>query len=338
MLEIITTDFTTGDFLKTRFISGSFLQSSIWKNFLVKQKKQVFELVAIEDGQTLAAGLFYENKLPLGFSYIYAPKGPVFLKNLPDYKKQEVLALILSKVRDICIETKKQEEIFCKIETEGPPQDIIGFKKSDDIQPRATQTLDITKSEAELLGKMHPKTRYNISLAQRKGVKIRFSKNLEDIKIFLRLIKKTAIKNQITVHSDEYYKLLCQSLFEQDAGELVIAELDNRPIACNIMISFGSSTTYLHGASDYQWRSHMAPHLLQWESIKKAKQAGDNIYDFWGITPSDGSKPNWSGITRFKQSFGGQQIEAGGAYDFIYQPAEYNLYVFSKKIRNIFKK
>lgn len=338
MLEIITAEFKTDDFLKTRFISGAFLQSGIWKNFLLKQKKQVFELAAREDGQILATGLFYENKLPFGFSYIYTPKGPIFLEKLPDYKKQEIFSLILSKIRDICIETKKQEEIFCKIETENKPQDIIEFKKSEDIQPRATQILDITKTEAEILAAMHPKTRYNINLAQRKSVKIRFSKKLEDINIFLRLIKKTAIKNQITVHSDDYYKLLCQSLFDQKAGELAIAELDNRPIACNIMISFGGTTTYLHGASDYRWRSYMAPHLLQWESIKKAKQAGDKVYDFWGIAPSDGSKPNWAGITRFKQSFGGRVVETAGAYDFIYQPAEYNLYLFSKKIRKILKR
>jgi lipid II:glycine glycyltransferase (peptidoglycan interpeptide bridge formation enzyme) len=82
----------------------------------------------------------------------------------------------------------------------------------------------------------------------------------------------------------------------------------------------------------------MAPQLLQWESIKRAKEAGKEIYDFWGIAPEDGSKPKWEGFSRFKKSFGGRAIISSGAYDLIYDTSWYNVYNLAFKLRRLLRK
>ncbi|MCD4761269.1 peptidoglycan bridge formation glycyltransferase FemA/FemB family protein [bacterium] len=320
------------EFLKTRFISGSFLQSSIWRDFLKAQKLNTWQAAIIENNQTIAVCLFYENKLPLDRSYLYAPKGPIIDNGLSDQKKQEALALILSKVRDVTKETRQREEIFLTTELEDIMFLLPEFKKSPDVQPRDTWILDLDKDTKDILEEMHTKTRYNIALAKRRGVKIKFSNQAEDLKYFLKLISKTACRNQISVHSDNYYALLWQNLVKHGAGQLALAELDGKIITANIIIKFGSAVTYLHGASDYNYRKHMAPHLLQWETIKQAKEQGFKIYDFWGIAPEDDSKPSWRGFSRFKRSFGGRPIKAAGAYDLIYNKTWYSIYKLSKKI------
>lgn len=337
-MKLIVDNSNYDNFLNTRFISGNFLQSSIWKDFLQAQGLNVWQVAVLENQETIGFCLLYENKLPFGKSYLYSPKGPIISATISLEQKEKVLNLILSKIRDVSIDTLTREELFCKLEIPellSLPPDL---KKSEDIQPRDTLILQLDKDLPGLLADMHAKTRYNISLAMRKGVKVRFSTKEDDLKHFLRLIKKTATKNQITVHSDHYYQLLWQTLIKHQAGQLCIAELDQQVLAVNLVVRFGSAMTYLHGASDYRFRSAMAPHTLQWQTIKQAKELGYKIYDFWGIAPADNSKPNWEGFTRFKKGFGGTVMESPGAHDLVYNEPWYRIYLLSKKVRKILRK
>lgn len=326
------------DFLKTRFVSGSFLQASLWEKFLDKIGLKFWRATVLDQERVIATCLFYERKLPFSRSYFYAPKGPIISPDISQAKQAEALELILSKVRDITIDTKKREEIFFKTEINTSQLLPKRLKKSSDIQPRDSWVLDLDKDYKNLLAAMHPKTRYNIALAVKKGVKIKFSKNEEDLKSFFELNKKTASRNQITTHPENHYHKLFKTLIEQDAGELALAQVNDRVVAANILVYFGSSVTYLHGASDYNFRQYMAPQLLQWESIKRAMDLGKKIYDFWGIAPVDGSKQNWEGFSRFKKSFGGRAIFSPGGHDLIYDNFWYNLYNLSAKIKFLLKK
>jgi lipid II:glycine glycyltransferase (peptidoglycan interpeptide bridge formation enzyme) len=82
----------------------------------------------------------------------------------------------------------------------------------------------------------------------------------------------------------------------------------------------------------------MTPHLLQWQAIKDANEQGFEIYDFWGVAPKDGSKPNWEGITRFKKGFGGRMVSYPGVKIFVYNKQWYRFYLGAKKLINFIKK
>lgn len=326
------------DFLSARFISGGFLQSSIWEKFLTKQEINFWRATVLDNNQIIATCLFYEKKLPLDRSYLYAPKGPVIDEAISEDKQVEALELILSQARTITIKTKRQEEIFFKIEVAKEHLILKTLKKSAAVQPQDTWVLDLEPDLKTLLGNMHAKTRYNIALANRKGVRVRFSSDVEDLKYFLKLNKKTSQRNNIVTHSAEYYQKLFGVLVDEGAGELALAEADGQVVAANILINFGKTSTYVHGASDYNFRNYMAPNILQWESIKRAKTAGKEVYDFWGIAPSDGSKESWEGFSRFKKSFGGREILSPGAYDLIYNFSWYNLYNLGARFKYLFKR
>jgi len=84
----------------------------------------------------------------------------------------------------------------------------------------------------------------------------------------------------------------------------------------------------------------MAPHLLQWEAIKYAKQEGYKWYDFWGINPSKNLKikKSWQGITRFKQGFvsekTGKEINYPPCLDLPVSRFWYTLYKVVKPLKN----
>ncbi|MBU1202603.1 peptidoglycan bridge formation glycyltransferase FemA/FemB family protein [Patescibacteria group bacterium] len=320
------------DFLTTRFVSGNFLQSSVWRNFLSRQGKRYWQAAVLEEDKLIGLCLLYENKLPFDRTYLYSPKGPVISQGISEEKRKDVLRFILSQAREITIETKKKEEIFFKLEPENSNLILPELQKCPDVQPRDTWILDIKDEEKKLLANMHTKTRYNIALAKKKGVSVFFSQDEKDIEIFLALNRKTADRKEIKIHDDDYYRLLFKTLLDHKVAHLAIATVNGQPVAANILIYFGQAMTYLHGASDYEFRNYMAPHLLQWESIKKAKTLGAEIYDFWGIAPEDGSKPKWVGISRFKKGFGGQVVYSPGAYNLIYNNSWYSIYKLAKII------
>ncbi|MFA5127073.1 MAG: peptidoglycan bridge formation glycyltransferase FemA/FemB family protein [Patescibacteria group bacterium] len=316
--------------------SGAFLQSSLWQKFLDRQGKKNWTLNLESKSRIIGRCLLYETKLGLGKSYLYAPKGPIWANDLAADEILIGTKLLLSSVRDITIETRQYQEIFFRLEPQAKIE-LENTWRAIDIQPRETWCTNLDLDNEALLRQSHPKTRYNIALAKRKGVRIVFSQTEKDLEVFLSLLKKTAKRNHIGLHSGEYYHQLWSVLLADNSGELALAYAGNQVVAANFLIKFGQTATYLHGASDYQNRSLMAPQLLHWESIKRYRDQGYKTYDWWGIAPEDGSKPGWQGVTRFKQGFSGRRVYSAGTYDFVYDHSWYKFYAYLRKARRFFR-
>lgn len=286
---------------------NSFLQSKEWLGFQKSLGRKVWDVSGIN---------IIEHNLPFKKSYLYSPRcGGNFLSEQ-----------FLNKVKEIA---EQENAIFLKVEPayrQAGLQEKIdlkdsGFKKSNNIQPTKTIILDITKSEQELSNQMHYKTRYNIKLAEKKEILIK--KDKSKFEYFWKLMQETTERDKFRSHPKEYYR----KMLEIPGIELFVAEFQNKIIAANIIVFWGKIAIYLHGASDYEHRNLMAPHLLQWEQIQEAKKRRCTEYDFWGI-----DEQKWPGVTRFKKGFGGQEISYPGAFDLIFQPIWYSIYKIARKI------
>jgi len=283
--------------------SGSFLQSWQWGDFQEALGRKIWriEIHGLK-------GLVIRHDLPFGKNYLYCPRGPI--GEITNYTFQA----FLEKVKKIAEEEKS---IFLKIEPQNNFQfSIFNFQKSQkQIQPQKTLILDITKSEEELLKQMHQKTRYNIGLAQKKGVVVEISNS--ESQAFFGLLKQTAKQDKFHLHPKEYY----QKMLEFDIIKLFLAKYQDKIIVANLVCFFGDTAVYLHGASDYNYRHLMAPYLLQWQAIYQARKQGLRYYDFWGI-----DEKRWPGVTRFKKGFGGQETVYPGVFDLIFRPWWYQAY------------
>ncbi len=264
-------------------------------------------------------------------------------------------------------------------------------KAPHDMQPREILVLDITKSEEKLLAEMKAKTRYNIRLSQKHNISVKIISNFSAkggsasggqflppqrdparaatisnkipnsnernskfyIDEFIGLVKITAKRDNITPHPENYYRKMFE-VMPSNILKLYVAEYDNKIIAANIAIFYGNTATYLHGASDYNYRNAMAPYLLQWQAILDAKKAGCTKYDMGGIKisnfqiPISNEIPNpksqilnstsdsWHGITRFKTGFAPntKPIEFLGSYDIVLSPFKYNLYRILQRVKS----
>lgn len=310
---------------------GSFLQSWQWGEFQKNLPKKIWRFVVFRlphnlEGkeEILSQAQIIKENFPMK-SFLYLPYSPCFKDNLFLKDKKKILKLIIKKAQEVA---KKEGAIFLKIEPTSPlAKEPTGVRSSKRIQPQKTLILNLKKTEDEIFKIFHPKTRYNIRLAQRKGVKILFfeSKDIKDahINIFYKLIQKTAKRDRFSPYKKEYYKTMLKIV----PSLLFSAKFKEKTIAVNILVFFGKRATYLHGGANYKYRKVMAPHLLQWDQIKEAKKRGFEEYDFWGI-----DEEKWPGLTRFKKSFNGEEFKYPEGRDFIFKNFWYKVYKFIKEI------
>lgn len=224
-----------------------------------------------------------------------------------------------------------------------------------DVQPREILVMDISKSEEELLSKMKPKTRYNIRLAEKRGVQVIVSKERKYRENFFSLVKTTADRAGIHPHPKEHYEKMFDVM--ENLGELYNAEYKGDIVAANALFFFKKSAIYLHGGSSNDHRSSMAPFLLHWRAIQDAKRKACMWYDFGGVDSGKDTmqsaknserefripfcpshienRQDWSGITRFKQGFctDTEPLRFPGTYDIVLHPAKYQLYRFLRRFR-----
>ena len=294
--------------------NGEFLQSFFWGRMLERAGEKIERWEVEEDGRIRASVMLIKKTLGRGLFYWYGPHGPIG-------DKEAVEFLLLE------LKNKKENAVFLRIE---PLENLtaksiqVNLKKSLDLQPKKTLLLDLSLSEDDLLKAMHQKTRYNIKLAEKKGVKISEGGD-QEFKKFWRLMSLTGERDGFRLHGEGHYKNL---LSAKENIKLFLASYEGKIIAAGLFCFYGARVTYLHGASDNEARNLMAPYLLQWEIIKKARAEGYKYYDFYGI---DDKK--WPGVTRFKLGFGGFIQEYPGTYDFIFKPIIYGLYQLLRKIK-----
>ncbi|PIU10802.1 hypothetical protein COT27_01210 [Candidatus Kuenenbacteria bacterium CG08_land_8_20_14_0_20_37_23] len=335
------------EFLFKNSYPTNFLQSWDWGEFNQKiLGNQIKRIVLFDDNELKMACLFIARQLPFNKSFWYCPRGFVLHKNYTDkmtHGYQAIMKVIRKDFRDkiflrVVPQDESQEQLFDFLKK-------LDFKKPTILlascEPNQTILLDLNRSEEELLLKMHPKTRYNINLATKKGIKIRvMTKQTQknDFDVLYQLSQETAKRNNINIYSKKYYMDLINYFAQNETAmriKLYIAEYQNKPLSAVIMVYFGSTATYLHGASSSEYRQLMPNHLIQWQAITDAKKMGMTIYDFWGISDTN---PKWSGITQFKKSFGGSSFTFLGAWDYILDKKWYTIFrilkIFKKIIKN----
>jgi peptidoglycan pentaglycine glycine transferase (the first glycine) len=314
----------------------SIVSLSDWNQFLSNQPnahllqtgewgelKSMFEWkpVRIVNGDDGVQILF--RKLPLGFTIGYIPKA----NPAPPLWKE---------IDSAC---KQNRAVFLKLEPDlwnnqtSDTSHLPLRTSSHNIQPPRTITVDLKGPADEILARMKQKTRYNIRLAEKKGVIVHSWNNLS---AFHDMMLVTGDRDGFGVHSEKYYRRAYELLHPKGMGELLLAEYEGKPLAALFVACHGDRAYYLYGASTDEERNRMPTYLLQWEAMKWAKSRSCEEYDLWGVPDEDEEvlEANFEsrhdglwGVYRFKRGFGGQLKRAAQALDRVYNPLLYRLYL-----------
>jgi len=324
----ITSKQQLNDFVGSQKMS-QFLQSWQWGEFQAKVSGRVWRIGVLDGDKLVASAKIITKSLPIGKKYFYCARGPIIG---PRVGREEATGLLFQRIKELAEEAGV---MFLRFDPVNKTKDlnykINGGEKlirTHDVQPATTLILDLTKTEKELLSAMHQKTRYNINLAEKKGVKIVLGDKAR-FEEFWNLLDQTSDRDKFRPHGRDYYKAMIE--LSDNPVKLFFAQYRGRPIATALISFFGDTATYLHGGSANEDRNAMAPYLLQWHGIKSAKANGQKYYDFHGI-----DEVKWPGVTRFKKGFGGEEVNYPGTFDLVYDPGWYSIYKMVRKVRRTF--
>jgi peptidoglycan pentaglycine glycine transferase (the first glycine) len=322
------------------------LQSWEWGEFKASYGWSAERLVwRTQDGRPVAAAQVLARSirvpgLGLSSSVLYAPRGPVL-----DWRAPEVVDLVLRDLQTLAV---RPSVLQVKIDPDLPvgyglpgsaesSEDpasaalrarlpALGYHPSpEQIQFRNTFVLDLRPGEDRLLAEMKQKTRYNVRLAERHGVRVRTA-GLDDLPLLYRMYAETSVRDGFVIRAPDYYYDVWGRFMRAGLAQPLLAQVDGEPVAALILYRFGSRAWYLYGMSRELHRDKMPNYLLQWEAIRWSKGAGCTHYDLWGAPDRlDSADPMW-GVFRFKEGLGGRLVRGLGAWDATTRPMTYRLY------------
>ena len=312
--------------------SQNLLQSGFWATFK-KQFGWFARAFVIEtESETTSALsqvtamqfplLFLQKKIG-PFSFLYCPHGPDI--HIKSQEQSQFLCKLALSIRN----SLPKGVIFLRFDPPWPvsaDQSPLGkpFQRAiSDVQVPDTVVVDISSPEEDILSQMKAKTRYNIRLALRHGVRI-FEGGVADLDIWMQLVEETARRDGITHHSKAYFRELLSA--EHTAGrevKLLFAEVEGQIVAALFLAIWGRQAVYLYGASSSDKRNKMPTYALQWEAMRMARGAGCTWYDLFGIPPDAAPDHRLHGLYRIKTGFGGAIVHRIGSWDYPLKPLMY---------------
>lgn len=305
------------------------IQTWEWGDFQITQGHKVYRLGVFDNQKMVSAYSVSFHKLPkVNYSIGTVLRGPMI--------DQEMLTNITKIAADEnAIFVKFEPDVYQKtFDAQNNPTtliDNITFPNLE-ISPKVafypySYVMDLTKTEDELLASMHSKTRYNIRVANRHGVKVEEVSTDAGFEIYLKLIFDTTKRQGFYLHSETYHRQLWKTLKSTGIPHVMLASYQGQVLSAFMLFTLKDKLFYPYGASLDVNREVMAPTLLMWECIKYGQKLGLKSFDMWGsLGPNAQESENGFGFHRFKQGYGGQLVQFVGTYDLVITPQLYKLY------------
>ncbi|MCX6019429.1 MAG: peptidoglycan bridge formation glycyltransferase FemA/FemB family protein [Chloroflexi bacterium] len=300
------------------------LQMSAWAALKSAHGWHVLRTIADDaHGNWLGGAQILHRNLKFFGRIAYAPRGPVV-----DWHTDAAIVAALD-AASAAARTAGAFALVVEPNTADEPRAHAALQKAGfvpfecDVQPRRSIVVSLAGDEGDILARMKQKTRYNVRLAQKKGVTVRRGDE-RDADLYYELMRATAARDGFSIHPATYYRDFLR-LFTPAAGcgALFIAEADGHALAALIATAVGHEAVYLYGASADAGRELMPTYLLQWEAMRWARERGCTRYDLWGIPDEDEAVLEagfesrhdglW-GVYRFKRGFGGVLERSIGAW------------------------
>ncbi len=300
------------------------LQSTAWATAREQLGWTPHRLAFRRAGRLVGTALVLCRPLPVpGLGLGYVPKGPI-LAEWSDQAVGDAARALAAWARDHrVLWLKLDPDVAADNGAVARELEAAGFLPAEEqVQLPATMLVDLRGSEEELLARMHRKWRYNVRLAQRRGVQVREG-DTDDLATFYRLYQETAARDHFVIRPLDYYRVLWEHLRREQRAVLLLADVAGETVAGLVVCRYGRRAWFLYGASGARHRRDQPNHLLQWRAMQWAREHGCATYDMWGApTELREDDPLW-GVYRFKRGFGGRYVRWLGAYDYVPYPRLY---------------
>jgi peptidoglycan pentaglycine glycine transferase (the first glycine) len=309
------------DLFVERMPGGNHVQTSLWGQVKAEVDMRAVRVTATRGGSIVGGGQILLGTVPVVGTVAYVPRGPLVMRDHHD-----VSTLLIDQIRSAAFDHGARHI------TIQPPIDgfdlepvivASGFRSTPNtVVPPATVVVDLTPPIETILARMHKKTRYNIRLAERRGLTVREG-GAQDLEAYFSMVEATASRQDFDPYPREYYRTMWKVLEPRGFLRFTIVEYDGAPVASMFAVPFGDRTINKLPAWSGEYGGHHPNELLHWDTIRWSKENGFDFYDFEGVAievarnaTEEGTIPQHlsRGVTRFKIGFGGEPRLLPGAY------------------------
>lgn len=303
-----------------RQLGGSIVQSAVWCEFQQQLGRQV---VWKQGSGWQWLGVVRRSK---GLNYLMCSYGPA----------AKDAAAMRTAVASMQQEAQQLGLDFIRLEPQRfatkSSMQKLGAVKISESSPTHTQVLDLRLSEDKLRSNLASGHRNLINGTERRGITITESTNQETLNLFTQMLDDTARRSGVVFYPASYYQTLLSAM--PDNLHLYRADVNGDPVATALFYDWQGVRYYAHaGAFQQKNRQAKASVSLVWQAIMDAKDGGLQTFDLWGTAPMGEDSHPLAGITKFKQAFGGQQVDYVGTWDLPLKKQKYRLYTMYRRLR-----
>ncbi|MBI5755117.1 peptidoglycan bridge formation glycyltransferase FemA/FemB family protein [Candidatus Peregrinibacteria bacterium] len=304
-----------------RVWSQSFLHSWNWGEFQAALGNRVFRL-GVFSGETVEGLALLVKVCARRGSFLLCPHGPL----LSDFRDGELRSALFTALKNLGIRETVSFIRLCPLLPASRENDALfteaGFRNAPIhmMHPELTWNLDLAPSEETLMAGMRKTTRYLVRRASKMGVTVSQSSDDSFLREFYRIHEDTVERQRFVPFSFEYLQKEMEAFRGDEQISVFLAKHEGQVISGAVIVFYGKTAFYHHGASLSAFREVPASYLVQWRIIQEAKRRGLSVYNFWGISPDDRPNHPWAGLSLFKKGFGGYSENYLHAKDLVLKP------------------
>lgn len=305
-VQLTTSEFT--NYASTSEVSSIF-QTVSWAK--LKSNWESYTVGVKHENKVVAACLILCRKVPMGFRFAYAPRGPLLDFNNVDllsYFMKQIKLFLQSKhvllakfdpnllLDEIPFEDKekvssiKNENCIQLFKTAGLKHCGYTLAIKDTIQPRIQLSFPIDENCEE---RIPSKTMKKVRASYKKDVVI---KEEHDSKSLVQMVHCTEQRHQIKLRNENYFNAILDSF--SDNACVLAGYHENQLISACLLVRCNNTTEILYSGYDDAYKQYNSTYPLRYQSIQWAKKNGCKEFSFGGV---EGTLDD--GLTMFKSSF-----------------------------------
>ena len=169
--------------------------------------------------------------------------------------------------------------------------------------PTKTILIDLKRPESEIFNSFSPEKRRAVRRAEKNKLTVKEG----SVEEFISLKRRSLLEKFILPIGEQKDILALNKAFSLKISFFIA--YSPRPVAGILLLFHQKTAYYWQAASLNKGKKLSVPSLLVWEALKLSKQKGCEIFDFEGIYDERFPINSWKGFTKFKQGFGGKEIE-----------------------------
>lgn len=301
---------------------GHFMQTSRWGRFKAEWD---WRGILCRDGGGRILGsmaVLLRRVRGTGYRLLYAPRGPIYTPGDGRILAELVAAAVQLGRRAGGYLLRMDPELLAGDDTARRQVERLGFKihsisDFSSFQPRLIYQIDLRdQTPGSLFSAFHSGTRYNIRLAQRRGVTVELA-GPEQADCFASLMEHTARRDGFQPRRQDYFRDLLEAF--PDQARMYLALYQGQVIAGAICLHMGRRTWDLYSCSGGM-EQHKPNELLKWTAIQWAMENGSDCFDLRGVEGYPTEYNPKIGLHRFKQGFHSEFVEYIGQLDLTLKP------------------